>query len=332
MLRTTRSTRLSSTLAAASIVAMSACKLEMDQTGGRPAETTAPPVVASTESGAAAAVTPTSDSSGGTTRINGTSVTVEYDLGEVAFREKRYGDATQLFSTYVGQRPTNPWGHYMLGLSAWKSGDLPKARESFERTLELDPKHVKSLLNITRVLLDQEQPKEARKRVEVALKLDPTSSEAHRLMGRVQTTLKQNEEAIVSYRLALSHDPKDVWSMNNMALILIQQRKYEDALPPLARAVQIDSTIPVVQNNLGIVLEHLGQYVLATNAYRSALAADSGYTKAVMSLARVNGRTEATTLVSVNLAALGEEFDKKVRTTAVNVAVIPKPAAPPPDK
>jgi Tfp pilus assembly protein PilF len=259
-------------------------------------------------------------------------VTVEFDLGEAAFREKRYGDATQLFATYVEQRATNPWGHYMLGLSAWKSGNLPQAREAFERTLELDPGHVKSLLNLTRVLLDQELPKEARQRVDVALKLDPASGEAHRLMGRVQTTLKQNEEAIVSYRLALSHDPKDVWSMNNMALILIQQRKYEDALPPLARAVQIDSTIPVVQNNLGIVLEHMGQYTLATNAYRAAIAVDSGYTKAVMSLARVSALKEATTLVPVNLAALGEEFDRVVRTTPVSVAVVKKPAAPPPEK
>src|SRR5678815_1614260 len=33
--------------------------------------------------------------------------------GEKVFQEKRYADAAALFSTYVDQRPNNPWGHYM---------------------------------------------------------------------------------------------------------------------------------------------------------------------------------------------------------------------------
>jgi Flp pilus assembly protein TadD len=136
-------------------------------------------------------------------------------------------------------------------------------------------------------------------------------------MGRVQSELKQHEEALVSYRRALSLDPADTWSMNNMALIFILQDRYEEALPALARATQLEPTVAVFQNNLGIALERSGRYALATEAYKAAVAADSGYNKAVMSLARVQGRTDDPSLAPIDLSLLAENFDKQVRTVAV---------------
>jgi hypothetical protein len=82
----------------------------------------------------------------------------------------------------------------------------------------------------------------------------------------------------------------------------------------------VDSSIDVIHNNLVIVLELLGQYTLATTSYRKAVEADKGYTKAVMSLARVEGRKEDVTLVKLDLLAVGSEFDKEVRTGVVAVA------------
>jgi tetratricopeptide (TPR) repeat protein len=266
-------------------------------------------------------------SSGGVTDVR-PAQNVTYKEAEIAYNEKRYQDAVGMFSTFVEQRPDNPWGHYMLGLSAWKSGDLDRAKASFERVLELDPRHVKSLLNLSRVLLEQGQPREARERVTVALGLDSTSGEVHRLMGRVRTALNQPNEALVSYRIALSLDPMDVWSMNNMGLILVQQQQYEQALSPLARAVQIDSTVPSFQNNLGIALEHTGHYTLATKAYDAAIAADSGYLKAVQSVARVRGRKEDPSLVPIELGALADAFDREIRTARLGSLAVKKEPVP----
>ena len=36
---------------------------------------------------------------------------------------------------YVVGRPENPWGHYMYGLSAWKSGQHERAMEGFDQVL-----------------------------------------------------------------------------------------------------------------------------------------------------------------------------------------------------
>ena len=233
--------------------------------------------------------------------------------GELAYKDKRYAEATKLFSTYADQSPNNPWGHYMLGLSAWKSGNLDLAETAFGHSLELDPKHVKTLHNLARVNLDQGRVKDARDRVSEALKLDSSSGEGYRLMGRVRAAMNQPDEAIAAYRVALSKDPVDVWSMNNMGLLLIQQGRNEEALGPLARAVQLDSGVAVFQNNLGIALEHTGRFALATQAYKSAVAADEGYTKAKLSLARVEGRVEDPSVPPIELTTLAQSFDREIR-------------------
>ena len=225
---------------------------------------------------------------------------------------KRYADAAALFSTYVDQHPNNPWGHYLLGLSSWKAGDLERAESALVRANEIDPKHVKTLLNLTRVHLDQGRPKDALARVNAALVLDSSSGEGYRLLGRVRSALNEPNEAIAAYRLALSHDPKDVWSMNNVGLILIQQGSFEER-GPLALAVQLDSSVATFQNNLGIALEHTGRFTLATQAFKSAIAVDESYMKAKLSLARVEGRKEDPTVTLVELTALAESFDREIR-------------------
>ena len=44
---------------------------------------------------------------------------VTYDEAEDAYRERRYRDAVMLFTRYTELKAENPWGFYMLGLSAW---------------------------------------------------------------------------------------------------------------------------------------------------------------------------------------------------------------------
>ena len=54
----------------------------------------------------------------------------------------------------------------MLGLSAWKSGDLAKSESAFEVALRIDPKHVKSYVNLSRVLIEQKRLDEAIEQVD----------------------------------------------------------------------------------------------------------------------------------------------------------------------
>jgi len=179
---------------------------------------------------------------------------VSFTDGQTAFTEKRYGDAVRLFTAYTSDKPDNVWGYYMLGISAWKAGDRDAAVNAFTLALEKDSTHVKSHINLSRVLIEQGRAQDALPHVESALAIDSTSGETVRLLGRVKRELGDSAGAIAAYKRAIVLDERDVWSMNNLAKLYIGQGKYDEALGPLARAVEIDSTVPAFQNNLGQAL------------------------------------------------------------------------------
>ncbi|HJR15895.1 MAG TPA: tetratricopeptide repeat protein [Gemmatimonadales bacterium] len=255
---------------------------------------------------------------------------VSYETAEAAFTAGRYPEAANLFAAYTGTHPDNPWGHYMLGMAAWKTGEHEKAVSAFDQALSVDSSHQKSLLNSSRVLLEQEKPKEALQRIEKVLALEPASNEGHRLLGRAQYELDNADAAIEAYRRALAIDERDVWSMNNLGLIYIQQGRSEEAIPPLARAVELRSNSPVFQNNLGTALERSGYPTAAARAYEAAIAVDSTYVKAATGLARVTGGSQQPEPTGIDLTARSEEFQSRIETwrgtentdsTAVPVAV-----------
>jgi predicted Zn-dependent protease len=239
---------------------------------------------------------------------------ISYEVAESAFGAGRYSEATDLFTAYTGSHPENPWGYYMLGLSASRAGDHEKASSAFDRALEIDPSHRKSLFNSSRVLLETGQPKEALERIEKALALEPMSNEAFRLLGRARYELGNVDEAIEAYRRALVIDERDVWSMNNLGLIYIQQDRSCEALAPLARAVELRSNAPVFQNNLGTALERSGYPTAAAQAYEAAIAVDSTYAKASVGLARVTGGGQEPESTSVDLVGLSQRFQADIES------------------
>jgi len=241
---------------------------------------------------------------------------VSYEDAESAYKAGNYGDAAELFAAYIESKPDNPWGRYMLGLSAWKAGDLARAETAFDEALTLDPTHLKSMLNSTRVLLERGKGDEALERIDAAVDLAPQSGKALRLRGRVLAQLGRNDEAITVYQRAAALDEQDGWAMNNLGLLYIQLGRYTEALPPLARATQLKPRSPVFQNNLGQALERLGHHAQAKQAYEAALAADSGYVKSSTGLARVSELSDAPGVAPVDLKTLADQFRAAVEQWA----------------
>jgi Flp pilus assembly protein TadD len=231
---------------------------------------------------------------------------------DTAFREKRYDEAVAGFAAYTTRRPSNPWGFYMLGLSSWKAGDLASAEGAFKQALTLDSTHVKSYVNLSRVLIESGQPDSAMGYLNSVLRIDETLGEAYRLIGRVHDANGEMDEAVTAYHEALLLDSTDVWSMNNLGLVLIHQGAFDDALRPLARAVDLSPEVGTFQNNLGIALERTGHFSAAADAYRAAIAADSNFTKAQVNLDRVTGLQEDPNTPPVDLKVLSQEFGRQV--------------------
>ena len=207
--------------------------------------------------------------------------------GQAAFQARKYSDATAIFDRYTTERPGNAWGHYMLGLSAWKSGDLAKSEQAFEKALSVEPHHVKSLVNLSRVFIEQKRYDDALARLSSAAEIDPESTEVQRLLGRTYHTQGKTDEAVSAYRRAIELNELDAWSMNNLGLMFLETERADEALPLLTKATELRPEVAVFLNNLGMALEHTGRFRAAAAEYKAAVAADPGYDKAKRNLERI---------------------------------------------
>ena len=234
-----------------------------------------------------------------------------FELADSAYRNRRYDDATTLFKAYTENRPSNPWGFYMLGLSAWKSGDRAQAESAFVQALSLDSTHVKSHLNLSRVLLEEGQPDSALTHIEAAIALDSVSSEPLRLQGRAFEALDKTDDAIVAYQHAIVRDSGDVWAMNNLGALYIRLGRFEDAIGPLARAVELNDKVATFSNNLGMALENTGRIADAITQYRAALAIEGTYGKAVSNLQRVQQVKQDPSVTPIDLTERSKQFQEE---------------------
>jgi tetratricopeptide (TPR) repeat protein len=212
---------------------------------------------------------------------------VSFADAEAAYRARKYSDATVLFARYVAERPDSALGQFMLGMAAWKANDLAKAEQAFDAALAIDPNHVKSLMNLGRVRIEQKRCDEAIALLTRASGIHPDTGEVYRLLGRAYYVQGQADEAVEAYRHAIDLDGRDAWSMNNLGLLLLEQQRAEEALPLLVRAVELRQDVPAFHNNLGMALEHTGRFRAAAAAYKAALTADPTYDRARQNMARV---------------------------------------------
>ncbi len=233
---------------------------------------------------------------------------VSYEEADRVYRSGDYGEAADLFEAYADRRPDNPWGRYMLGISAWKAGDHVRAEEALRQTLEVAPDHRKGLINLARVLLEEGNASDALEYAERVVALDPASVEAWRVLGNARSELGMVDDAVAAYRRALAMDHRDAWTMNNLGLLMIREGRYEEALPSLARATELRPDVSMFQNNLGLALERAGHPAEAVVAFDAALAADPEYDKARVSLERVQSRGIPGDAAPVDLASLARSF------------------------
>ncbi|MGH7467172.1 MAG: tetratricopeptide repeat protein [Longimicrobiales bacterium] len=256
-------------------------------------------------------VTPvTTTTETGVPPIKRTNVT--YKEADVVFRKGHYEEAAELFTVYTEENPNDGFGFYMLGLSTWKSGDHERAEKALLRAVELNGESVKVRTNLSRVLLEQGRPADALPHLQKAIELKPESFEVWRVMGNAQSLLGHGTEALESYRQALIRNVQDAWSMNNYGLVLIQQGKFQEALPPLARAVELMPKSALFQNNLGIALEGSGFLGAAQKAFSAAVDVDSTYTKARVSLERVQKNLGGVEGEPLDLSSFARSFAEEI--------------------
>ncbi|HEY2825834.1 MAG TPA: tetratricopeptide repeat protein, partial [Gemmatimonadales bacterium] len=197
-----------------------------DSTSGRSADTQAAFASEGVRTGGTKAPSTTG------TSLSTTPASTSVSDGEAAFRSGRFADAVGVFSAYTDRKPENAYGHYMLGLSAWKAGDNVRAETELTTSVSLDSLKVKGWINLARVLLDEQKGESALANAERAVALDSMSGEGYRVLGRAKSQLGDVDGAVEAYRRATKIDDRDGWTLNDLGVLLMEKDRAGEALGP----------------------------------------------------------------------------------------------------
>lgn len=122
----------------------------------------------------------------------------EIAKGMDGFQANRFDEAIRHLGLAQRLAPTHPDIPYLLGTVYEKKNDLVSARKYWDEALNVDPRHIISLLACGDMLLRQNDVDGARKYLERAVEVAPNSWRAHNLLATA--LLRQN-----SYADAVTH-------------------------------------------------------------------------------------------------------------------------------
>ncbi len=236
-----------------------------------------------------------------------------------------YRQARQNAEALLRSEPESAENHFLVGLVAFRSGDLDGARQHYQQAIEKAENHYpEALYNLGLLERQAKRPAEAIAAYERAILQRPDFRAAYNNLGLVHLDLQNYERARAAFQKALEIDPKYAAAWANLARSFSEESKLEEsirayqvamALSPLSRSLTVDFAIALRKTgrakeaialydsllaadpryvagwyNLGIALEAAGEIARAQGAYERALSIDPEHLRALKKLAQLEAK------------------------------------------
>jgi len=253
-----------------------------------------------------------------------------------------------MLATQVAANPQDLGATKSLAEAYLEAGFGVNAFQLFQQVLLRDPGDPQAHVGLA-VIWDQWKNHDlALQYAHRALALAPGSLQALEILGRVYLHRDEIDAALMTFRAGLNIAPGNAYFLANAGYAHMLRKEWENARICLERAVTIDGSVQETHNNLGIVLALLGdreeallqfmavhdaaaahnnlgvtylgvgEYRLAREEFRLALAADPGYEKAAMNLREAESHLPPAAVYSVQPFPAGDSGRKLlIETTAL---------------
>ena len=126
-----------------------------------------------------------------------------------------------------------------LGGVYMQLGELDKAREAFQRSLELDPRFFETYLRMGQLALQEENWQAAYDAYEQAVRLRPKDARGYSGMAYALAKMGRTEEAIAANQQVLKLRPDDLGALQNLALLNQRIGEYDRALIYARQALEV---------------------------------------------------------------------------------------------
>jgi serine/threonine protein kinase/tetratricopeptide (TPR) repeat protein len=189
--------------------------------------------------------------------------------------------AIDLFTEAVERDPSFALAHSGLGVCEVNYvlkgiGGLEhfhKAKECFDRALELDKNLVEPRVRMIYIDLIAGRSEEARQQIRRLLRRAPNEPSVHSVAAYVYRLSGQYERALAAWDRLLKISPTDiVYAASNRARIFIYQRDYDKAEAELAKGLAFEPNHPLLRTYVAVVDYYRGQIEKATMVMEDILA------------------------------------------------------------
>ena len=99
-------------------------------------------------------------------------------------------------------------------------GEYHKAKECFEKAIEINPNHLGAYNNLGLVFKELKEYQKAKSCIEKALEIDPYYAKAHNNLGLVFRILEEPEKAKACYEKAIANDCNDIDAIHALSDML----------------------------------------------------------------------------------------------------------------
>ena len=177
--------------------------------------------------------------------------------GEPAIR-----DDTDVLDLYPDREPKSAKDFYELGVTYLRRGSFQTASQQFQKALELDPKHVNSLLGLMASALPLGNTEAALEYSSKAVKTEPNSAKIRNDVGEIWMANAQSPEymdkAEARFKEAVSLDPKFIPPRMNLGRVYISKRQLEDSIREYKDVIKIEPGNMAARRELSTVYLNAG--------------------------------------------------------------------------
>lgn len=203
-------------------------------------------------------------------QISASDSGISADLTMISAYLKRgeFNKALSAIDTLERKDPGKPLAANLRGKTQIAMHDIPGARKSFERALEISPGFFSAASSLAALDLAEKKPVEARKRMEAVLAKDPSNSQAHLILAEIAVVSGAgNDEVEKLLQKAVNANSADVAPRLILINLYVRSKDFKKATAAALDAVSVLPENPRAMDALGQVQQASGEINQAIGTY-----------------------------------------------------------------
>jgi Tfp pilus assembly protein PilF len=182
--------------------------------------------------------------------------------------------ATERSAHVAADLPASARAHYNYGAVLQQDGQLDRAEQEYNKTLELSPTYTKAEVNLATIYIARLKLDESRKHYERALQMEPNAGEVRAAYAYLLERLGRPDEARAQYENAIRSAPRSARLYYNYGAFLDKHGELDKAIAQYQRALELDPKLTDAHSELATALLTKGDTQDAERHYLQAARLD----------------------------------------------------------